>query len=1089
LVEGLVRSAREGPAGAGPGAAGVRFREIVETLPLVTYLDRLDAARTPIYVSPQIEALLGYTPEELLAGRPSYADLIHPDDRADPRPRPEGPGPHASEYRLVARDGRIVWVHDAYELEREAPSGEPRVQGYLLDITERREAELALERRDRILAAVADAAGRFLEADDWGAAIGEVLALLGEATDVSSVHLFANTTDREGVTRTSMLAEWTAEGVPPLIGHPDNQDVPFHSEGFEAWTAALEAGRGFATVASAMPPAAQAWMEEQGTRSFVDAPVFVEGSLWGWMSLNDRERERRWSAAEIEGVRVAANVLGSAIQREVSRRGREAAEEQYRRLVESLPVVVYVEDIAYLEDPDATQPRGYISPAIMDILGYSLEEWDEPYFAQRIAHPDDRHLLEGPYPAAPGPHHYEYRLIARDGRVVWFHDEYVVVLDEEGRPVAAQGTMVDVTERRQMEEELREANETLSALIASSPLAIVVLDLEDRVVLWNEAAERMYGWTAEEVLGNPLPTRPPEREHEGALFREVSERGERLPGVETYRLRKDGRRIEVSISLSPLHDAHGKLVGTLAIHADVTESRRAEQALREREQRFRAVFDATTDALAIVDDDRRCLEVNAAAAAIAGVTAEELAGRELDELLSPEAIERLDAVWAVFRASGAWDGEVRYERPDGAHRQLELALRADVLPGRHLVIARDVTQTKELQAQLLHSQRMEAIGRLAGGIAHDFNNILTAIQGYAGFLLDSLPADSRERADAEEISRAAERAASLVRQLLTFSRKQILRPARLDVNEVIRETETMLRRLIGEDVRLVTQLADALPPVSADQAHLEQTIVNLAVNARDAMPDGGTLTIRTAAVRLVGVHAQSLGLAEGECVLIEVSDTGVGMTEEIRERAFEPFFTTKDHGTGLGLSTVYGTVTQAGGQLAVRSEPGRGTTFTIYLPAASWPVTVDGGPGQPFAPPGGSESVLLVEDEDVVRELAARILEGAGYRVLQADSGDAALEFAGRPDERIDLVLTDVVMPGMNGRELAERLAPARPDARVLFMSGYADDTVLARGIPGGRELLAKPFTPETLLREVRRALDARRAPSLRSPGPDLEDS
>lgn len=371
---------------------------------------------------------------------------------------------------------------------------------------------------------------------------------------------------------------------------------------------------------------------------------------------------------------------------------------------------------------------------------------------------------------------------------------------------------------------------------------------------------------------------------------------------------------------------------------------------------------------------------------------------------------------------------------------------------------------------------MEAVGRLAGGVAHDFNNLLTAISGHAQILLEDLPADDPARADIEEISRAADRAADLTRQLLAFSRKQMLRPQVLDPNALIGEIQKMLRRLIGEDIELITRLAPDLGAVRADPGQLEQVIMNLAVNARDAMPTGGRLLIETRNVELGEDDARRLApLQPGPHVVLIVSDTGAGMDESTRERIFEPFFTTKEKGkgTGLGLSTVYGIVQQSGGHIWVYSEPGQGTTFKIYLPRVDARPEAAPAPSDADGAHNGREVVLLVEDEDAVRSLARRILEKRGYTVLTARTGPEALRIAERHDGPIHLILTDVVMPEMSGRELAERIAPTRPDARTLFMSGYTEDDVLRRGVLNeGAAFLEKPFTPSALAQKVREVLD-----------------
>src|SRR5256886_1556195 len=420
----------------------------------------------------------------------------------------------------------------------------------------------------------------------------------------------------------------------------------------------------------------------------------------------------------------------------------------------------------------------------------------------------------------------------------------------------------------------------------------------------------------------------------------------------------------------------------------------------------------------------------------------------------------------------------RHRRKDGTLIDVDIESQPITFAGRpaRLVLARDVTARRQLEDQLRQAQKMEAVGQLAGGIAHDFNNLLTAILGCTQLLLHATPPEDARREDVEEIKNAGLRAAELTRQLLAFSRRQVLAPKLLDMNSVVANMDKMLRRLIGEDVALVTELAADLGPVNADPGQLEQVLLNLAVNARDAMPQGGRLTIATANVVLTEEYAERHHrLPPGQYVLLAVSDTGVGMDEATQKHLFEPFFTTKEvgKGTGLGLATVYGIVKQSGGYIWVYSEPGHGTTVKVYLPrvpGAAEPLPVAAATPELRR---GSEIVLLVEDAAPVRSLARKSLESYGYTVLEAADGPAALDLAARHPRGIDILVTDVVMPGMSRPELARRLAPLRHGMRVLYTSGYTDDAMVRQGVlRAGVAFLQKPFVPETLARKVREVLD-----------------
>jgi nitrogen-specific signal transduction histidine kinase/CheY-like chemotaxis protein len=391
-------------------------------------------------------------------------------------------------------------------------------------------------------------------------------------------------------------------------------------------------------------------------------------------------------------------------------------------------------------------------------------------------------------------------------------------------------------------------------------------------------------------------------------------------------------------------------------------------------------------------------------------------------------------------------------------------------------VFRDITQRRQLEEQLRQAQKIEAVGRLAGGVAHDFNNLLNVITGYGQMVFRRLP-DGPEREKTKAILQAAERAAGLTRQLLAFSRKQVLEPKVLDLNAVVGGMDEMLRRLIGEDIELHTQLAPSLGRTKADPGQLEQVLMNLVVNARDAMPRGGRLTLQTANAVMDDTYIRDhLGARPGRYVMLAVCDNGLGMDPETQKHIFEPFFTTKEKGkgTGLGLATVYGIVKQSEGYIWVESAPGAGTTVKVYLPRVEAEPAAEEvrRPAVPEELPRGTETVLLVEDEDMVRRMTREVLEGAGYRVLEASSGFEALRVSAGHDGNLDLLLTDVVMPGMSGRELSERLAPVRPTMKVLYMSGHTDDAIFHHGVTqAGTGFLQKPFTPDALERRVRELL------------------
>ena len=506
-----------------------------------------------------------------------------------------------------------------------------------------------------------------------------------------------------------------------------------------------------------------------------------------------------------------------------------------------------------------------------------------------------------------------------------------------------------------------------------------------------------------------------------------------------------------------------RLAGSLI--ASTIKRERRELLLREHEQKLRAVFDTALDAIFITDDEGTYMDVNPAACELLGMAKRDLLGRNVHEFVTADRRPTFAADWKGYLAGGPLTFEEQIQLLDGRIRALDISARPQFLPGLNLAFARDITERKQLEEELVNAQRLDGLGRLAGGVAHDFNNLLTAISGYAALVRERANGDAALVHDIDEIQRAAGRAAELTRQLLAFGRRQVLQPRAIDLGAVVGEISDLLGRLLGDDVMLEIEAGSGPYVVRADPGQIEQVIVNLAVNARDAMPDGGRLTI---ALRMA---------PDGRSVELAVSDTGTGMDEETEARIFEPFFTTRADGVGLGLASVYGIARQSGGELSVDSTPGVGSTFVLRLPRLDDEVVRVPAHVEPTVDPG-TETILLVEDEDVVRALARRVLERAGYHVLECANGAEAIDVAERHEERIHLLLTDVVMPGLRGHEVAQRVAESRPGIKVLYMSGYADEALLGPSAIGYDTLIEKPFAVESLTRRVREALETEPEPA-----------
>jgi len=503
--------------------------------------------------------------------------------------------------------------------------------------------------------------------------------------------------------------------------------------------------------------------------------------------------------------------------------------------------------------------------------------------------------------------------------------------------------------------------------------------------------------------------------------------------------------------------------------------------LQSHNKLLTALLESAAQAILSVDGYGRIVLANARTEEMFCYSRSELLGQTVETLLPLGAraghVNHRDGYFASPRVRPMGTGmELAGRRKDGVEFPVEVSLshiQTDEGPFAIAFIS-DITQRKHLEEQLLHSQKMEAVGRLAGGVAHDFNNMLTIISGYDRMLLDGLSLQDPLRGYAEEVAKAAERAGALTGQLLAFSRRQVMRPRVIEANELLRGADRMLRRLIGEDIALTLSLGAGVGNIKADPGQLEQIIFNLVINARDAMPDGGKLVIETAVAHLDDNYARThLGVQPGDYVLIAVSDTGHGMDAETRRHIFEPFFTTKEQGkgTGLGLATVYGTVKQSGGDIWVYSEPGRGSTFKIYFPRVDEAPT--GGDYVQSVPRQGVETILLVEDERGVRELIAEMLKRQGYRILKAADPKEALEVSLRHEGTIHMLLTDVIMPQMSGPQLAAQLIPTRPGMKVLYLSGYTENAIVHHGVlEADVEFLAKPFSHHALSQKVRDVLD-----------------
>jgi PAS domain S-box-containing protein len=717
----------------------------------------------------------------------------------------------------------------------------------------------------------------------------------------------------------------------------------------------------------------------------------------------------------------------------------------------------------------------------------------EAFFA--LVHPADRERVRGVSVAEhDAPYQLDYRVECRDRAQRWIH----AVMKREGADGAGRlvGTVQDVTEHRRADDRLRASEESYRRIIETTSEGVWLSDAAFETTFVNQRMADMLGFTREEMIGEDALRFVCHEGRAGATGRLARRRqGEAQTFTNEY-LRKDGTTCWALAKTNALIDDRGEFAGTVALLTDTTEQRGFEEA----RDRLAAIVESSEDAIVSVGLDGAITSWNLGAERLYQYSATEALGASIFVIVPPSRLaEERGVLDRVMRGEVVRQYETERRRKDGSAVEVAVTISPIRDAAGAVVavakIARDLTAQRgaeashrKLEEQFRQAQKMEAVGRLAGGVAHDFNNVLSVILSYADLALDDLKPGDPMRDDMGEIRTAGRRASELTRQLLAFSRQQVLQPQVLDLDASVTGMGRMLRRLIGEDVELTLVAAGGLGRVLADPGQIEQVVMNLAVNARDAMPDGGKLTIETVNVELDATYVSGhVGVVPGRYVMMAVSDTGTGMDAATRARIFEPFFTTKavGKGTGLGLATVFGIVQQSGGHVGVYSEPGHGSVFKVYFPRTDKAPAMSHAAGPPEAL-HGSETILLVEDEAQVRAVASSILRRHGYRVLEASNGVDAQVISDGFATEIHLLLTDVVMPQMSGRKLAEKLAPRRAEMRVLYASGYTDDAIVHHGVLAeGVAFLQKPFTPESLSRKVRQELDrkeARTGPTGRPP-------
>ena len=773
-------------------------------------------------------------------------------------------------------------------------------------------------------------------------------------------------------------------------------------------------------------------------------------------------------------------------ERKMAEEALQQSEEKYRQVTDHSLTGVYIH-------------RGgrfiYVNRRLAEILGYPEAEIVGRSFWE-LVHPDDREIVKTRGMARSrgekvGSNHYEFRAVRSDGRIRWL--EVMASTIQLGDATANMGNVVDVTERRMAEEALRESEQQYRLLADNVTDVICVMDLDRLVFTYTSPSiERQWGYTPEEALSLSLAKilTPPSFEVATQVLAEELEEektGNADPNrcriLESELYRKDRSTTWIEVSASFLRDETGKAISILGVTRDITERKRAEEALKESRERYRLILEASPDPVVLYDMEGNVIYFNPAFTRVFGWTLDELLGQRID-FVPDEARPETNTMIEMAKRGENFSGiETRRYTKKGDIVDVSVSgamwPEQSGVPAGSVVNLRDITEQKKLEAQLRQATKMEAVGTLAGGVAHDFNNVLQAIAGYVQLLLLRKNADDPDHEYLTGIDQSVKRASGLIKQLLNISRKVEANLQPVDLNQEVRHVSGLLERTLPKMIEIETQLSDDLYPVNADPIQLEQILLNLGANARDAMPDGGRLVIETKSTTLDEIHTRSHPeLSPGNYVLLRVSDTGCGMDKDTVEHIFEPFFTTKGQGvgTGLGLATAYGIVKSHGGRITCYSEPGHGSVFTVYLPALTADGAYRAAPTEDEAEAevrGGHEAILLVDDEKAILDTGEEMLKQYGYAVLKAASGEEALDIDKRQGDRIDVVILDLNMPGIGGRKCLKVLRSVDPEAKVIIASGYTSRSLAVEA----EELEAagfidKPYTIAGLLKRVRDVLD-----------------
>jgi len=1016
---------------------------------------------------------LGYEDHELSSDQVEWATRVHPDDLAPSQQDLQAfldgtETQHAREYRMRHRDGSWHWFYVRGELRRDERGKPLRMLGCHLDITDRKRADEErqanvwfLESMDRVNRAIQGAS-------DLDQLMGDVLEASLATFNCDRVFLVHPCDPKAPAW--SLVAERTRPEYRSPAGA--YRSVPMTAEDVGI-VRMLRAADGPVSLGpgcdNPIPPTESRF----GVMSALLMAVYPHADQPYAFGLHQCSYARVWTRDEMRLLQEIGRRLADGL---TSRFVLHSLRTSEGRLAEA-------QRVAHVGHWDRDLVTGLVtlSSEAMRILGISHVQRDPGGFEAQwraIVRPDDQERVSAALAEAlRGGARYdvEYRVIHPDGQVRVVHSQGDVTRSDTGRPRRIFGTMQDITDFRRAEAELRGSEGRFRTFVDHATDAFFLHEWNGTILDVNRQACDSLGYTRDELVGMSPAAIDVDTDFRKLIASQL-ESGD-VVAFDSRHRRKDGSTFPVEVRLRPFTQEGRRFA--VALVRDITQRKAAERAVIESHSLLDAVVEGTSGAVFVKDLDGRYVMINSAGAHLFGLTVEEVLGRGDHDLFPPDMADEIVTHDRQVLTSGT-EHTIEEARTMGGVTRTYLTTRGVYRDAQDQVIglvgfSRDITDLKRLEQQFRQAQKMEAVGQLAGGVAHDFNNLLTAIIGFGEMAFNSLDPDDPNRELITEIRRAGQRAANLTRQLLAFSRKQVLRPEVVSLNTLLGDVMKLLQRLIGEDIEVSLSPDEALGLAKIDPGQFEQAVINLAVNARDAMPHGGSLLIETTNVELdAGYASLHEDVAAGSYVMVAVSDSGLGMDETTRAHIFEPFFTTKPtgEGTGLGLAMVYGFVKQSGGHVEAYSEPGRGTTFKVFLPRV-FDTVVTPPADDTTTMPKGHETVLLVEDEEAVRTLAGRVLQSAGYTVLSARNGPEAIRLADEHQETIHLLATDLVMPRMSGLEVASQLTQTRPGIRILLMSGYPNEAAMRHGVPPGASLLQKPFNAVGLARAVRQVLDA----------------